>query len=143
MNRGCIDHGRVGNTGSGYTSATVIEGGVRKTTTLHRLVYCQHNGTSLSLIKGKVVRHMCDNPRCINPEHLELGTHKENSQDMVKRGRSGVGVKNSRAKLDPIKVRQIRELVASGKTHREVAEMFGVSRGGVTKIVGGSRWLSN
>jgi hypothetical protein len=37
--------------------------------------------------KGKVVRHTCDNPSCINPEHLKLGSQPQNIQDMVERGR--------------------------------------------------------
>lgn len=140
MRNGCIDHGKAGGTGKGYTTITLKGIGV---TTLHRWVYCDHNGVDILAIKGKVVRHKCDNPRCINPEHLELGTNKDNSQDMVSRGRSGAGGRNSRAKLTAEQVQQIKVLVSSGKLHREVAELFGVARNTVSRIVGGTRWLSN
>lgn len=51
----------------------------------HRLSYLMFNG---DLIPGKVVMHTCDNPVCVNPNHLRQGTHKDNSQDMVDKGRS-------------------------------------------------------
>lgn len=40
---------------------------------------------------GKILRHKCDNPRCINPAHLEPGTHKQNTNDMMERGRDNFG----------------------------------------------------
>ena len=43
----------------------------------------------LTLKPGQVVRHSCDNPGCVNPLHLQVGTQKDNSQDMVQRGRHG------------------------------------------------------
>lgn len=59
--------------------------------------------------KGLLVRHKCDNPLCVNPEHLELGTHKDNSEDMVKRGRSARGEKNATSKLKEVQVIEIKE----------------------------------
>ena len=78
----CIDHGQKGNHG-GY--ARVRHKG--KTERLHRVVYCAAHGLEISEIAGKVVRHTCDNSRCINPDHLLLGTHTDNMRDMVGRGR--------------------------------------------------------
>lgn len=81
----CIDHNKTGNLSKeGY--ARVEHKG--KKTRLHRLVYCQHNSCSLESIDGFFVLHSCDNPRCINPEHLRLGTHKENMRDKVLRKRT-------------------------------------------------------
>lgn len=53
----------------------------------HRLAYCDANGLQLTDIKGKVVRHTCDNPSCVNPAHLVLGTTKDNAADRQTRGR--------------------------------------------------------
>lgn len=58
--------------------------------------------------EGMVVRHKCDNPSCINPEHLELGTHKQNVNDRVQRNRSAHGESHGRAKLTEKDVVSIR-----------------------------------
>lgn len=55
-----------------------------KTLLMHRWIYEEMFGT---IGAGLVVRHKCDNGECINPEHMELGTQKENVQDMIERGR--------------------------------------------------------
>ncbi len=59
--------------------------------------------------KRKVVRHSCNNPQCVNPRHLLLGTHADNVADRVAQDRSATGVKNGRAKLNPSKVQVIRK----------------------------------
>ena len=59
-----------------------------RNTLAHRAAYCEHHGLSLEAIKGLVIRHTCDNPSCVNPDHLLSGTHKENMEDMVRRGRA-------------------------------------------------------
>lgn len=79
----CIDHGRKGF-GLGYATAWRRMGGRKFTTTLHRAVYYDLTGQW-----PEVVRHTCDNARCINPQHLIGGTHLENMQDMRERGRQG------------------------------------------------------
>lgn len=53
----------------------------------HRWVYCEANGCSIDSIKGMVIRHTCDNPACVNPEHLILGTQTQNTDDMAERRR--------------------------------------------------------
>lgn len=59
--------------------------GEEKMQTAHRISYEEHKG---DIPKGMCVLHNCDNPLCVNPDHLRLGTHKENTQDMIRRGRS-------------------------------------------------------
>lgn len=57
---------------------------------LHRKVYCLTNACSLDSIVGKVVRHKCDNPRCINPDHLTLGEQSDNVRDTMRQANSRV-----------------------------------------------------
>lgn len=59
-----------------------------KTVKHHRLVYIRANKLSWSDIAGLVVRHTCDNPACVNPAHLVIGTHQDNMNDMKKRNRA-------------------------------------------------------
>jgi hypothetical protein len=72
---------------------------------------------------GLVIRHRCDNPPCMNPEHLSLGTPKQNSLDAVARGR----VNKDGRKLSPEVRRGIAALRESGMTIQAVAEHFKIS----------------
>jgi hypothetical protein len=72
---------------------------------------------------GKIVRHSCDNPKCVNPRHLLLGTHADNVADCVSRNRNAVGIRNGRSKLNPSKVRAIRK---SKATNAALAQQYGV-----------------
>lgn len=60
----------------------------------HRASYMLHNNVQLKTTD--VVMHICDNPSCINPKHLKLGSHNDNVQDRVNKKRSAVGIKNGR-----------------------------------------------
>ena len=87
--------------------------------------------------EGLVVRHKCDNPPCINPEHLETGTNKDNTRDMITRGRDRiVGSKNSRAKFTDQEVLDIRMEYATGLTDQyRLARLFNVSQTTIGQIV--------
>ena len=72
--------------------------------TLHRYMYAQKYG---HITSQDVIRHICDNPMCINPEHLIKGTHNDNIQDKVIRNRCAKGIYHGRAKLTESQVLEI------------------------------------
>lgn len=133
----CIDHGKKGNK-HGYLNIRWLG----KTQIAHRIAYCNARGVPIEYIKGSVVRHTCDNPRCINPKHLLLGTIQDNIDDMVSRGRNrgALGERNSMVKLTDEQVRVVRSMyVRNSKTHGTVAlsKLFGVSQTSISYIVRG------
>lgn len=85
--------------------------------------------------------HTCDNTVCCNPAHLYWGTHTQNMQDKIQRGRANPlkGIHNPRAKLNPDKVRQIRTL-AETVSFTELARRFGVDRKAIWQIVQRVTW---
>ena len=91
--------------------------------------------------QGLCVRHKCDNPGCVNPKHLELGTTQQNTQDRVDRGRSAIGSRNGKAKLTAEDVLEIRELYTTGNyTHKQLAEQFNIGRNGIWSILNRRTW---
>ena len=90
--------------------------------------------------KGKIVRHKCDNRICTNPEHLKLGTLKENSQDMVKAKRHAFGTKNGNSKLDEDDIKFIRKMLDRNKNQALIAELFDIHKDTVFKIKSGRSW---
>lgn len=90
---------------------------------------------------GLHVCHHCDNPGCVNPRHLFLGTAKANMVDRNTKGRaaSKAGVLNGQAKIDPDAVRAIR---SSGESVAEIAERFGICKTSVRNIIKRRTWAS-
>ena len=115
---------------------------------LHRYIYSINNNISLEDMKGKVVMHSCDNPSCINPDHLSLGTIADNNHDRDSKGRtSTVGNKgnvkgeiNGRSKLTTIDVKAIKTWLLLGYTVKELATLFEVHRSTIDNIRSGFRW---
>lgn len=91
-------------------------------------------------IDGLVIRHSCDNPPCVNPSHLSVGTKADNSADMVERGRSARGSRSGASKLTESQVVEIRVRCAAGELHRVLAVDYGVSRTTITQVVNGTTW---
>lgn len=110
----------------------------------HRYAYEQFVG---SIPKDMLVCHHCDNPLCVNPDHLFLGTAQDNSSDMVMKNRQAKGTEVASAILSPWKVRKIRAMYAkrlkNGKrkyTQQNIAERVGCSRRNVSEVVNFKTW---
>ncbi len=133
----------------------------------HRFSYTIHKG---EIPAGMCVRHQCDNPKCVNPAHLEVGTIAQNNQDRVDRNRSAsgdrngsrthlesrprgdrhhwqtrpwtrmTGDRNGRAKLSVEQIDSIRTRLAAGETVAALAREFGVSWTAVKYIKTGRSW---
>jgi transcriptional regulator len=88
-------------------------------------------------IKNKVVRHTCDNPACVNPNHLLVGTHADNVADKVRRNRQARGVTNGRAKLTEKQVKFIRK---SKLTNSQLAKKFNVNSRAILAIRKRETW---
>lgn len=137
--RACWIWGRT--TSSGYGCLTVGGRPVRA----HRLTLALQLGVEERDLDE--VLHRCDNPLCINPEHLSHGTHADNIRDAVAKGRAKVpigprrfGETNPAAKLTLQDVRAIKEAQARGESQRAIAERFVVSQSTVSNIARGRCW---
>ena len=108
----------------------------------HRVAWELANGT---VPDGLCVLHSCDNPPCVRPSHLFLGTLTDNSRDMVQKGRcrgaENAGEGNGRAKLTTGSVRLIRAMYASGHyVHSELASIFGICKTHASDITNHKYW---
>jgi len=107
----------------------------------HRYVYIKKILKVDDLDSSIVVRHKCDNPKCINPEHLELGSHKDNYNDMIDRGRQTKGETSGMAKLTEKDIRIMRTSFHLGfKNIKELSNIFGVSYNHARRIVNYETW---
>ena len=110
---------------------------------VHRVVYVELVGP----IGRLCVLHRCDNPPCCNPEHLFLGTRKDNNADMMSKGRGGhgpaKGEKNPRAILSVDRVIAIKERAKLGFSFGEktqLAREYGIARTTLSSILTGKNW---
>lgn len=108
----------------------------------HRVSYEIHKGR---IPMGLLVCHTCDNPSCVNPEHLFLGTQKDNSDDMISKGRHSFGY-NPKSGQDNgnsvLTEPEVRAIFKEGKSnpHKEIADKYNVNTETVRRICNGSTW---
>jgi len=103
---------------------------------LSRYIFTNNKG---KIPNGKVVRHTCDNRKCINPDHLILGTLTQNNRDRVARNRNRDqnGSKNNMSKLTE---KQVVEIYTSKLPHKELSVKYKISKSVIETIKGKRSW---
>ena len=104
----------------------------------HRASWILNNGCYS--MRSKIVLHRCNNRICINPDHLYLGTHKDNADDREKANHTAKGTRNGQHKLNWVKVRSIRSLAKKGIQYYKIGHLHGVSDNVVSRIVRNKLW---
>ena len=124
---------------TGYGVLIVRILGKQVTQYAHRVSYMLAN--QITITRFRLVCHKCDNPSCINPEHLFVGDPYDNMDDKRKKGRSLSGVKNPKAKLTENEVREIRFRYSLGTyTYESLANVYKVGPMAVNRIVNRKQW---
>lgn len=108
----------------------------RKSIYAHRFSYLLHKGL---IPKGICVLHKCDIRNCVNPDHLFLGTYKDNTQDMIKKQRrhSTLGTNNGQAKLNEEQIKSIRN---DPRKVKIIAKEYNVTKNHIYRIKSRIRW---
>lgn len=91
--------------------------------------------------EGMCVCHRCDTPACINPDHLFIGSRKENTLDMKAKGRHLYGERNTESKLTLDQVLEIKDRRKSGEYFQSIADSYGISYTQVWRIINNKRWV--
>jgi hypothetical protein len=123
-----------------YTS-----GGYGQITAFHPKKQIRHHHASWIIHKGEIkpglfVLHKCDNRRCSNPDHLYLGTHSENMRDMTEKKRQARGSRQGQAKLNELKVKEIKVKIKNGLSDLEIAKENSVTHTAIYLIRIGKNW---
>lgn len=105
-----------------------------RTLAAHRLSWELHRGP---IQPGMVVCHHCDNPRCVKPDHLFIGTTLDNVRDKIAKGRDPRGERNTEARLTES---QVRNILADKRSSREIGAAYGVSNTAIWLIKSGRKW---
>ena len=128
--------GATGDWGHGIIGLGARGQGVART---HRVTYEHMVG---KIPAGKIVRHKCDVPCCVNPDHLELGEQKDNVNDMMSRGRHKVVLKPRKTyhRSSPKTIALARQLLKEGLSQSKVAAQVGLTKKSVGRIARGETW---
>lgn len=100
----------------------------------HRLAYELYKGP---IPKNTCVCHKCDTPSCVNPDHLFLGSKKDNTNDMLSKNRQARGIKQRASKLTN---QQVLDICASPLGKRKIAKLYNVDHSAIHKIRTGRNW---
>jgi len=106
-----------------------------KTVTAHRLSYEAYHG---GIPRGMVVRHTCDNPSCINPDHLCIGTQQDNVIDRETRGRRDV--KGEQVGTSKLTEKEVLEIRASDLSLKKLSDKYKVDKSNIWSIRSGKSW---
>lgn len=114
-----------------------------KSVATHRVAYELYVG---NIPEGMCVCHHCDNPKCVNPDHLFLGTHTENMRDCRNKGRRPLpitrGERHAGSKLTEEQVKEIRSRYPGSKSQSELAREYGVAQTEIWRIIHRVRWAN-
>jgi hypothetical protein len=127
--------GSVNETGYGRVGVC-LQGGWR-ITYAHRVAYLLTRG---EIPDNLCACHHCDNPPCVNPEHIFLGTRQDNNADAIRKGRLLSGEAHPLHRLTHAEVQEMRSLHSRGETHRALGLRFGVSHTTVWSIAHFHHW---
>lgn len=117
---------------NGYGIFTLVEGPRRRRNVkANRAAWVAHNS---EIPEGLSVLHHCDNPLCVNPAHLFLGTEKDNRQDQIGKGRFTL------RKFEEQQIQRMHEMRALGMTFKEIGREFGVPKGTIHRITSGRHY---
>lgn len=110
----------------------------KKIESAHRISWILHNKSPY----GFCVLHKCDNPGCVRPDHLFLGTKKDNSDDMINKGRrfKFIASANGMTKLSPKDIKPIRQKKREGRTIMSLANEYKVHASSICDIIYGRTW---
>lgn len=122
--------------GYGRYSLPRLDGGRSSVQATRIMMFLMHG----TFDKDLVVRHKCDNPSCMNPEHLELGTRFDNARDMTERQRQSRGETHPKTAVTERIVREIRRRGLEGEAFTVIARDMGLNVNTVTGIAKGRTW---
>ena len=126
--KGCIHH-------KGYAPMNFYD---NKQKNAHIVSWILHRG---KIPDGLFVLHKCDNRKCTNPDHLYLGTQRDNVRDREERSLSIKGEKNPKAKLSTQDIPKIIQGLKEGFSQSKIARYFGVTQTTISRIKTGIGWV--